>query len=130
MDNRSYIQNINGTVTGNVNMAGRDVNISNANTDPDRIYEILSEIKCCIEDINKTYSIANDEKENVMDDIAVIEEQSVSGNPSIVKLRKAIAGILGFTKSLPDKIAGATMLVTKVTELQDIIQEFIDNIQK
>lgn len=128
MDIKNFNQNINGTVNGNVNMAGRDINIGTENTD--KIYGLLAEIKSCIEDMNKVQEIQSEDRENVMDDIAVLEEQCKNKNASIVKIRKAIGGIVAFVKSIPDKVAGATLLVTKVTELQEVLQKLVENISK
>jgi hypothetical protein len=128
MDNRQYIQNISGEVHGSVNMAGGDISYNNEKTE--KIYELLNEIRKYIESGVLDQIVGMEEKENVIDDIQTIEEQCHSENVSTIKVRKALNGLKSFVTSLPSKIAGTTMLITQVTELQDTVHKFIESLPK
>lgn len=96
----------------------------------EKMYELLNEIRKYIESGVLDQIVDREEKENVIDDIQTIEEQCHSENVSIIKVRKALSGLKSFVTSVPSKIAGATMLITQVIELQDTVHKFIEALPK
>ncbi|EHI99774.1 hypothetical protein CDLVIII_3200 [Clostridium sp. DL-VIII] len=113
---------------GTANIAERDIysiNNSNANSIQD-IINLISDIKKNIEEINE---IEEDSKEEVMDDLDVIQEQVKSENPKYIKLKKAYSGIKRFITKLPQNIGIATMIVTKLNELGQNIEPIIEKIK-
>lgn len=126
---KSHIyQNINNNY-GTANVAERDIfsinNTSNLNNMHD-IINLISEIKKHIEE-NK--DIDEEHKEEVLDDLEVIQEQIKSEKPKYIKLKKAYMGIKNFITKIPKSIATATLITSELNKLVESIQMILDKIK-
>lgn len=121
-------QNINNNY-GTANVAERDIfsinNTSNLNNMHD-IINLISEIKKYIEE-NK--DIDKEHKEEVLDDLEVIQEQVKSEKPKYIKLKKACVGIKKFITKLPKNIATITLISTELNKLVQSVQPILEKIK-
>lgn len=113
---------------GTANIAERDIHsINNSNTnDIKDIVALISEVKMSIEG---TKEIEQENKEEVLDDLDVIQEQVESEKPKYVKLKKAYSGIKNFLVKLPQNITTATLIATKLNELGQKIEPILERIK-
>lgn len=113
---------------GTANIAERDIHsINNANTNGIKdIIALISEAKMSIEGAKE---IEQENKEEILDDLEVIQEQVESEKPKYVKLKKAYSGIKNFLFNLPQNIATATLIATKLNELGQKIEPILERIK-
>ncbi|WP_371375246.1 hypothetical protein [Sporomusa aerivorans] len=113
----SFIQNIEKNY-GTANMANgyiQSQNTINLNA-VSEICELIKTIKPMIE----TADISQTEKENITDDLEVIEEQVTSPQPKVSRVKKAYENIKAFLAKIP---AGVTTMVNLATNIQQLIEK-------
>jgi len=101
---------------GNIN----SVNKTNLN-DVTEIINLISEVKKMIE----AEEVDEDIKENILDDLEIMEEQVESKEPKLVKLKKSYQGLKNFITSVPMGIVKATLLITNLNNLTEKINSFM-----
>lgn len=113
---------------GTANIAERDIHsINNSSTnDIKDIIALIAEVKMSIEE-NK--EIEQERKEEVLDDLDVIQEQVKSEKPKYVKLKKAYSGIKNFLVKLPQNITTATLIATQLNKLGENIEPILESIK-
>lgn len=113
---------------GTANIAERDIHsINNSSTnDIKDIIALIAEVKMSIEE-NK--EIEQERKEEVLDDLDVIQEQVESEKPKYVKLKKAYSGIKNFLVKLPQNITTATLIATQLNKLGENIEPILESIK-
>lgn len=113
---------------GTANVAeGNICSTNNVNTnDIDNIIKLISEVKGTIKNIEE---IDDEEKEEVFDDLEVIQEQVQSNNPKYIKLKKAYQGVKNFITKLPEHLTEAILITTKINELGQNVQPLIERIK-
>lgn len=108
---------------GATNFAQGDITSTNAVTvglnEKEDIKSLIAEISAMIKDIN----IDNDIKEDVLDELDVIQEQVKNENPKPRRIRKACDGIYNFITKLPSNIENSTLIVAGVTKLLENIDK-------
>ena len=89
-------------------------NTVNVGTDEkENIKSLIVEISRMLKDIN----IDTDIKEDVIDELEVIQEQIESETPKPRRIKKACEGISTFITKLPSNIEKSTLLVNSITKL-------------
>ncbi|MFL0198696.1 hypothetical protein ACJDU8_24530 [Clostridium sp. WILCCON 0269] len=116
-----------GTNYGTANIAQRDINsINNASlNDVKEILSLVSEVKKIIE----SEEIDQDTKDEVIDDLEIVQEQVESKEPKLVKLKKACQGLKNFITSVPNRIVQATLVITKLNDLTEKVHNFMQLIK-
>lgn len=109
---------------GTANIAQGDIHSINT-IDQNNIKEItdlITEVRGLIEGSE----LSPETKEEVVDDLETAKEQIESKQPKIIKLKKAFNGLKNFVVSIPNGIAHATLIMTKINNLTEKIQNFMD----
>ena len=109
---------------GTANIAQGDIHSINT-IDQNNIKEItdlITEVRGLIEGSE----LSPETKEEVVDDLETAKEQIESKQPKIIKLKKAFNGLKNFVVSIPNGIAHATLIMTKINDLTEKIQNFMD----
>ncbi len=102
MIGNTYIQNIE-TVNGPASQQNNGViNAYNTTIDTSSVIALIEKLIASLPEIQEVNS---EEKENVKDDLEVIEEQLKSGMPKKNRIRKAVAGIKKFADEFAMKLA-------------------------
>lgn len=108
---------------GATNFAQGDITSTNTVTvgvnEKEYIKSLIAEISAIIKDIN----IDEDIKEDVLDELEVIQEQVEDETPKPRRIRKACEGISNFITKLPYNIEKSTLIVAGLTKL-------IENVDK
>ena len=113
---------------GTANVAQGNIcstNKANVN-DINNIIKLISEIKGTINNIEE---IDTEEKEEVFDDLEVIQEQIQNDNPKYIKLKKAYQGVKNFIAKLPEHLTEAILITTKINELGQSVQPLLEQIR-
>lgn len=113
---------------GTANVAqGNICSTNNANiNDIDNIIKLISEVKGAIQNIEE---IDEEEKEEVFDDLEIMQEQVQSDKPKYIKLKKAYQGVKTFIDKLPKHLTEAILITTKINELGQSVQPLIERIK-
>lgn len=113
---------------GTANVAeGNICSTNNANiNDIDNIIKLISEVKGTIQNIK---GIDEEEKEEVFDDLEVIQEQVQSDKPKYIKLKKAYQGVKNFISKLPEHLTEVILITTRINELGQSVQPLIERIK-
>ena len=102
---------------GATNFAQGDINSNNTVTvgtdEKEDIKSIIAEISAMIIDIN----IDKEIKEDVLDELEIIQEQIEDENPKPRRIKKACEGISNFITKLPSNIEKSTLIITGLTKL-------------
>lgn len=111
---------------GTANMAKGNITSSNTVNinEKKQVNDIAEELLKLLKESN----IEKELKEEYQDDIETIVENINSGDPKIVKLKKASRNILKFIKSIPSTIATAELIVKNSEILVDYVQKIITTI--
>lgn len=89
---------------------------------PGDIESLIAEISAMIKDIN----IDTDMKEDVLDELEIIQEQVEDENPKHRRIKKACEGISTFITKLPSNIEKSRLIVIGLTKLL----ESVDGLEK
>ena len=111
----SVNQTVGGNNYGSINAAGGNINSVNivSQSGKEELIDIISYLKTFI----MTQDTDKEEKESVLDDLDIIQEQITNENPKGIKIKKAYEGIKAFISKVPTAVATGTIIITKVEEL-------------
>jgi len=117
MNNNTYnIGNVN-TGSGNMYVAGRDININSPHDNGTDVKDLLKELKQLFE---SQQQIDPEEKELIMDDIEVITEQAEAEQPNKTRIKKAWDNITKFVVKMPmaieENVEKLQPLLSKIAE--------------
>ena len=111
---------------GATNFAQGDITSTNTVTvgvnEKEDIKSLIAEISAMIKDIN----IDTDMKEDVLDELEIIQEQVEAENPKPRRIKKACEGISNFITKLPSNIEKTRLIVIGLTKLL----ESVDGLEK
>lgn len=126
-ESNSIINNIiNNKGSVNTTNNGGTINstqINNANEI--EIDKLIKELKTII---NDTQDLKSEDRENLIDDLEVVEEQINSKNPKQLRIKKAFNSIVNFTKFLPEGLAKGSNIFIKLQEFIDKSKNFFENL--
>lgn len=107
---------VNSTTNGNI----QSINNVNHNDNSKEISDLVNSLKDLI-----SKESFEEGKEEILDDLESVEEQINSKQPKKVKLKKAYQGIKSFIAKAPKELANVTLIITRLNELNNLIQSFI-----
>ncbi|EOU1569860.1 hypothetical protein LTX14_000810 [Clostridium perfringens] len=112
-----------GDILGTFNLAeqGNITSTNIVNTNNKECKETLKLIEV-VKKIVKEELEENDVKEELVDDLDIVSEQLKSGQPKLVKIRKACSGMKKFLIEAPKYISSGTLLVSKLDQLINQVQ--------
>lgn len=108
-----------GNVSGNVNMADRDIIFNSESNNLKSVEELIEKIITLVE--SNSGEIELEHKESLIDDLHTIEEQSKSNSPSLFKIKKALGGITTVLTFIPKGIEWGQKLLDSSQELINTI---------
>ncbi|GEM_PF-3815072 len=115
-----------GTNNGTVNNAeGNIQSINNVNQADNQ--QISTLIQSLI-DLMNNQDIETEVKEDIIDDLEIIEEQINSETPKYSRLKKAYQGVCGFIAKIPSGLAHATLILTQMNELTEKLKPIIEKV--
>ena len=119
------VQNIENNY-GTANIANRDICSVNTTTAADitEICKIIDTLRPLIIKSN----MDEGEKENLIDDLDVIQEQIVSKEPKVSRIKKAYQNIKTFLSKAPAAIAEGSTIITKSQDLVEKVKSFINTV--
>ncbi|WP_096635763.1 hypothetical protein [Clostridium cochlearium] len=112
-----------GTNYGTANIAQRDISSVN-NLGENNIKEIIDLILQAKNLIGES-EIEEEVKEEVIDDLEIVQEQVESKEPKLIKLKKSCLGLKKFICSIPGGIGQATLIVTNLSDLVEKVNSFM-----
>lgn len=115
-----------GTNNGTFNNAeGNIQSINNVNqTDNQQISTLIQSLI----DLMNSQDIETEVKEDIIDDLEIIEEQINSEAPKYSRLRKAYQGVCAFIAKIPSGLAHATLILTQMNELTEKLKPIIEKV--
>ena len=115
-----------GTNNGTFNNAkGNIQSINNVNQADSQ--QISTLIKSLI-DLMNNQDIETEVREDIIDDLEIIEEQVNSKTPKYARLKKAYQGVCGFISKIPSGLAHATLIITQMNELTEKLKPIIEKV--
>ena len=113
---------------GVVNIADRRSNIQSDNiikqNDMQNIIELVNSIKENIKDLN----LDNNEKESIIDDVEVVQEQVQSNITKPTRIKKAFNNIKDFLTNTALLTGAGISLANNIQQLVTIVQPIIDKL--
>lgn len=115
---------------GVVNVADRNSSIKSNNTmlisdnDIEKITQLISKLK---EEISKS-AVSNEEKENVVDDLDIIQEQLNDSVTKPARFKKAVSNIKNFLVTSSGVIGAGVTLGNNINKLVEMVNPIIEKI--
>ena len=113
---------------GVVNIADRNSNIQSDNNIKQNDIQTIIELINAIKDNIKELDLEKDEKENILDDVEVVEEQVQSNITKPARIKKAFNNIKDFLTNTSLLTGVGITLANNIQQLVTIVQPIIDKL--